>query len=531
MSVDTPEHTDTLREAGTIPEHIKESSGSTPDVTAAATIHDTLAVLNVTLGPEMMASPGAIRTSTGDNVENAFGQTSVAMGEQDSGTLGGIRVEKQKEDLSLAEVQKRLAERTQQLQDLLGVVGEKHLQGMGMSAIVAEEKLRYPAFAEDELVAIIHQYELVKGHDDLQNALRVGAPKVRNYTGESVRVFAMRFIGQGTYGTVKDAYLLKDGAFVPAVVKEPNAWEVDENDPEASGKKEQNDLLKKSYAIEAMNARLYLGEGIPHVVKPLLVSIPTQDHPLPVIAYEKITDREGHTRNFASLVNDYTVPASKKFMALASVVDGLAGLSSRGLVHFDVKPENLALSNADPKNLQSPTTAALIDPGSITSVKEQVAINLSTDPNVPSKIYKATQLGARLEWSIGYTPKYLDLHALDQAMKQGKDMRVADRMAMGRVIKETLIYSNLLAADTELGPIHDYTHWLSLSPDQFPPASVKGMIALANELEDITSDKPQRDLDVIANEMRALAVKLQEDVDPLHRQIADKMQFSLKATL
>lgn len=123
--------------------------------------------------------------------------------------------------------------------------------------------------------------------------------------------------------------------------------------------------------------------------------------------------------------------------------------------------------------------------------------------------------------SLGYTPQLVDLHQVKLGREQGKSLVIADRMALGRSLEGFLEVAKLIIADDVVAAYPDAKPYLqdrlNLSPDQYPPSSLVALLALARELQDITSERPLRPLEQIAQEMRFLAEQAKGDLDHWHK--------------
>lgn len=431
-------------------------------------------------------------------------------------------------------IEKNIAIRAAELDTLLALVNERTFAvSEELTATADALKSSCPSFSIEEIVAIITQQEFVRAHPGLKRALSIGGNRVKDHSDGDVTVFTLQVVGIGGCATVKDAFLLKQGKFVSAVVKEPHTFAVDPKDPDLANKMAKVNWFRRGYEVEAMNARLYLQQDIPHMVKPLLVSAYGPEGQLPIVAYEKLSDRQGNARNFGQIFNDNQILISEKLRTFSFAADGLAELHQRGLVHFDFKPENVMAHVPQPTDPESKAVATIIDPGSLHPYQDETRVVFPDKEGDVATVDRKLQFSNQAEWfSMGYTPIHLDVVGLYIAMNQGKDTRVADRYALGASIRRLLYCSRLIPdPNSKNGANETYADWLSLPPDQYPPPVVNSLLTLAAELENMNAPEPVRSLADIANEMRNLADQLGSEIDPLHRQLANKFKFSIKPAL
>ena len=115
-------------------------------------------------------------------------------------------------------------------------------------------------------------------------------------------------------------------------------------------------------------------------------------------------------------------------------------------------------------------------------------------------------------------------------MDQGNGLEVIDRIALGNSLVTLMQYANFLT-NPNFPDYVTYQKYFNLPDDQYPPQSLKDMLALAAELRDIDSDTPLRSLRVIADEIRLIAIRFQLDLDLLQIEVAKQNNTVLKSDL
>ncbi|MBP6085468.1 hypothetical protein KA517_04515, partial [Candidatus Gracilibacteria bacterium] len=317
------------------------------------------------------------------------------------------------EQAEVIDLGRKLDERRAQLGDLLTIVSTIKSDDDRLDVLKMVQNIA-PEYTTDECVAIINDFQLVADSVEVQDALIVGGSVLRDARGKNASLYTTTIIlGQGGMGVVKDGFLLKEGRFLSAAIKEPIALVIDPTlDRQAQIDVYEN--RKAGYMIEAWNAEEYLADPIKNVVEVLFVSESGPQGELPVIVYKKITNREGKSVDLYTVAEMDAVAPSAKLLAFTAAVDGLARLHSQGKVHLDIKPENMVLDENG--------EGVIIDPASMFSVLD--TIDIIEVANFPVPLIQKTWESAdgNNTMSLGYTPQLVDLHLVKQGRDQGKSL-------------------------------------------------------------------------------------------------------------
>ncbi len=423
--------------------------------------------------------------------------------------------------MTLEEAERFRNARAVQLQYVLGLVtNQSPTNHFDLAHLLANAKSHCPDFSQEELLAMINQHDLVRSNLHLQGALITGGRKVvEGPDHKPVSIFSMRLLGQGGLGKVTDAYLLKDAMFVPAVVKESHQWEIDPKDPEAPAKMRQNQIFQSNFLVEMNNAIDCLQHNVPGMIRPLLVVPGNGADESSLIAYEKIANKDGESLDFGYLATDPRFLISKKVAAFAGAATILADLHASGRAHLDFKPENVMVNEKG--------EPIIIDIGSRIALTDEVHVDPDADPKPYGSITKRFDYGMQ---GLGFTPDMVPLARVKNALGQGKGLEVIDRIALGNSLVTLLQYANFLT-NPNFPDLISYQKYFNLPDDQYPPQSLKDMLALAAELRDIDSDTPLRSLRVIADEIRLIATRFQLDLDLLQIEVGKQHNIVLKSDL
>ncbi|MBP7057381.1 protein kinase family protein, partial [Candidatus Gracilibacteria bacterium] len=310
------------------------------------------------------------------------------------------------EPAEVIDLGRKLDERRTQLLDLLITVSTIKSDDDRFAVLETAQHIA-PEYTADEWVAIINDYQLVADSVELQDALIVGGKVLRNAGGNSASLYTTTIIlGQGGMGVVKDGFLLKEGRFLSAAVKEPIALVIDPT-LDQQQQIDDHEFRKDNYFIEACNAKEYLSTPVENVVEVLFVSEPDRHGELPIIVYKKITNRDGKSEDLYTVAEKHAVAPSAKLLAFAAVVEGVARLHSQGKVHLDLKPENMVLNEKG--------EGVIIDPASMFSVLDTIDIIDIVDFPRPliQKTWKNPGLTDTIAF-LGYTPQLVDLNLVRQ---------------------------------------------------------------------------------------------------------------------
>ncbi len=412
-----------------------------------------------------------------------------------------LALDKPAEQLTIAETVKLLTARREQLGQLLNLVKDASSDAHKLATLREANKL-CPQLSSEEIVAIINAPELVRSHAGLQDAIIVGGKRL-NHGEKSASIYTLHTVlGAGGMGQVKDGFLLKEGKWEAVAIKEPKiAPATTVPDIAAANLQRHN-----NYLIEAENAATHLQEPIPHVLKVAFVSEPQPETGLPVIAYEKVVDRTGKTQNLATVFDQQTLAPSRKVAAFATAIQGIAELHARGLVHYDFKPDNVAIN--------SQGEGVVIDPGSLFAQNQVLA--QPREGRREGGIFRSFEKdGNRQMLQLAYTPYYMDNDKVFEGARQGKPLSIADRYAIGMSIEHFLLVSNFISQDA-MSPAKIQRD-LNIGAD-YPPASIKALEKLRQELKDIHTNTPLRPLPEIIADLKAIAQQMQSDADLIHQQ-------------
>lgn len=423
--------------------------------------------------------------------------------------------------MTLEEAERFRNARALQLQFVLDLVAShRPASDADLALLLANAKAHCPNFSQEELLAMLNQHDLVRNNLHLQGALITGGRKVvEGPDHKLVSIFSMSLLGQGGLGKVTDAYLLKDSRFVPAVVKESHQWVIDPNDPQAGEKTRQNQAFQSTFLVEMNNAIDCLTHNVPGMIKPLLVVPGNGAGEGSLIAYEKIANKDGESLDFGYLATDPRFLISKKLAAFAGAATILADLHASGRAHLDFKPENVMVNEKG--------EPVVIDIGSRFGLNDEIHIDPDAEPKPHGSITKRFDYGMQ---GLAFTPEMVPLAPVKRALEQGKGLEVVDRIALGNSLVTLMQYANFLT-NPNYPDLITYQKYFNLPDDQYPPASLHDLLALAAELRDIDSDRPLRSLKVIGNEIRLIATRFQLDLDQLQLEVGKQNNIVVKSDL
>jgi hypothetical protein len=384
---------------------------------------------------------------------------------------------------------------------------------------------RYPALSDELVQVVLANGSEVLNNIALREALCIGGEKLRDRNGTEVTIYTFDFlenyagvIGWGGMGMVKDGYVLKGKKLIRAAIKEPilAAENASSADLEA-----QNGRIM-SYQREAYNASQLLQADIPGVVKCLTVTEPRANG-LPVIAYEKVVNRDRKVQNGCNFAADIHVPPSRKLAAMADVIDTVARCHahSEGFAHCDIKPDNLFMGPDDKLKLG--------DPGSVTSVGETLTYSISdAHPNKGWVIRNfADSNGNQAVETVALTPNFANVSEIQQAIELGSDIRIADRRALAVTLVDVLQLAHIFSGD-----VSDWEnpaiYQISEVKAALPPAErgkflsnvLQHIIVLIRELGSIRVPVENlRPLTAIANDLRKCAeqCKAPDELDSVYQ--------------
>lgn len=390
---------------------------------------------------------------------------------------------------------------------------------------------RYPALSPELLQVVLANSDVVLNNEALREALCIGGERVRDRHGSEVMIYTLdslgdsAVIGWGGIGKVKDGYVLKGKKLTRAAIKEPILAEAN------ATKEALADQAGRivGYHREAYNASNYLQSDIPGVVRCLTVT-ESRANGLPLIAYEKIVNKEGVVQNGYDFARDINIPPSQKLAALAGVIDTVARLHAHpdGLAHCDIKPENLFMGPDDKLKLG--------DPGSVTSIRESLSYTLSAQhPNKGELIRNFVDTTGQVATEVvALTPHFASVQDIAQACELGHDIRIADRRALAVTIVDFLQLAHVLSGQTakwqdpEIYQTSDVK--TALPPTErskFLTYTLQQVIVLVQELANMqVSVHNLRPLTAIANDLRKCAQQCKgaEELDSLYQIYRNSLQ-------
>ncbi|MBI4836105.1 MAG: hypothetical protein HY817_02495 [Candidatus Abawacabacteria bacterium] len=389
-------------------------------------------------------------------------------------------------ELEIERLKQVLAERRAQLARLLDDIYSTF--GSNWTGPNANDYLgKYPALSNEVVYAVIANREAVFNDFALREALCIGGEYLRDLDGSVVSIYTLAslkeggVLGKGGVGVVKDGYILKNNVLTRVVIKEPILADREGKDAakRAEEKRKEQERIT-AYMREATNANLYLRDPIPGVARCLAVTEP-RPNGLPVLVYEKITDKNGKVCDGIDYAKDKSILPSRKILALAGLCNTIANYQDPGLAHCDVKPENTLVNHRG--------ELILSDPGSTTTIDERLKYELSDDHPSKGGLFRAYTQGDRevLE-PIGLTPVFANVVNIVQAFEQGHDIRVIDRQALAVMIIDLLQSAGILSGiyadwqNPEIYRVSDLKVKLALDPTQFPTPALHGLLALVDEL-------------------------------------------------
>lgn len=391
--------------------------------------------------------------------------------------------------------------------------------------------------------------ERLLGDEKFRDALSLGGALLEEESGKLTRIFESEELGQGGIGKVMKGHLLEKGgtSFTEVVVKKPLVAE------------DVAEMTKIAYLRELENARLLMKFederdqfGGENIVRPVLISkakqtveviqkLPFQPPELvkreilPSICYEIVADEEGKSQDFLSALS--TVPPSRLISGFAEIAQGLDWLHERGMIHGDLKMENMMLSK-DGKD-------KLIDFGSLMTEEEVTAQKLQFfDINInnkrfPKRVIQEAGSEPREE-AIGTTPYYNDVTLLEKCVKEGISISAVDKKALGLIIRETLHHMGFYEIkDFESVDLEKDPYWglkVSIDPDQDVQGPMRKQFENDPEFKSEFKDYPPKCLQDLYALSRRLMSAAENDVSLVDasfalKKIAAQMQVQVEPFL
>ncbi len=398
---------------------------------------------------------------------------------------------------------------------------------------------RYPALSPELVQVVLANGDVVLNDVALREALCIGGERVSDRNGTEVTIYTFDFlennagvIGWGGIGIVKDGYVQKGKKLIRAAIKEPILAAENASNDEIMA---QNGRIV-GYQREAYNASNLLQADIPGVVKCLTVTEP-RSNGLPIIAYEKVVNRDHKVQNGCDFAGDINIPPSRKLAALADVIDTVARCHaySDGLAHCDIKPENIFMGSDDKLKLG--------DPGSVTSVGETLTYRLlDKHPNKGELIRNFVDSNGHMaDEAIGLTPNFANVKDIAKACEDGHDIRIADRRALAVTLVDVLQLAHVFSGgtaewrDPEIYYVSDVKKALPTAErNKFLSLALQQVIVLIKELGNINVPvKNLRPLTAIASDLRKYAEQCKgpDELDSVYQIYRDSIQSNLNQTL
>ncbi|MBI4835874.1 MAG: hypothetical protein HY817_01300 [Candidatus Abawacabacteria bacterium] len=378
---------------------------------------------------------------------------------------------------------------------------------------VVYNRVRAYATAVDEIDCrtLVRNFNLLRKSVTLQHALLVGGEDLLDEeTGRKTRFYKLALIAGGGLGMLVDGYLLKGNVLIPAVLKAARQDPLPlVSDPSFTEARRNRQAIRDAHAAEIVNARRILAKPMKNLAKPLLITEADSSGQSQVV-YERISDKQNRSRNYAIIAVDPTIPPSAKLHGFSYALDGLHAMHIEGRVHGDFKEHNAVMDENE--------QAVVIDFGSVLFPDEEITFEEGIIPQ-DLKLRKVinTSKGKR-SIAIPTTPRYYDNQLTRRLYLQNKSLTLADRYAVAQALHSILAAAGIInSAKAELFTNTKLQSKLSGDLSGYPPPALLAITELMSELADVDA-AIQRPLNVIAEELRTLAKCLENELDPLYAQ-------------